>query len=221
MKKTLIAALATLLLLTGCAGEEPPEMVTVPAVVGLTEGGVLNALMNAHLKIDWDPAEVAKTPTTEDGWIAVAQTQSAGSEVEEMSAVTVRFERITEPPASEPTETAEPEPQTSAEPTPEASAGEPTAPRGLLAEVEAAFTSSYGSGDDATYPVILSFSGIDAPRITVAVDMYPKAENEPEALGVCRAVLSIRDQVTSPFRGVYVTAGEGGPFLAECDNPDY
>lgn len=210
MKKTLIAALAALLLLAGCAGEEPPEMVTVPAVVGLTEGEVLNALMNAHLKIDWDPAEVAKTPTTEDGWIAVAQTQSAGSEVEEMSAVTVRFERIA----------GLPEPEPSAEPMPDLTE-EPSIPRGLAAEAEAAFKSSYGWPDEPHYSAITGFSDRDAPRLTVITSMANKFENEEEALALCRAVTSISHSVESEFTGVYVTAGEGGPFLAECDNPDY
>ena len=210
MKTRIIAALAALLLLTACA-EKAPETAIVPNVVGLTERTAFDALMNASLSITWDPAEVGTSPIDVDEWVAVGQTQLAGSRVEKMSKVTVQFKRAEEP---------ETEPEAEPDMTPELPGDEP-ATGGLAAEVEAAFRDSYDWPNDPYYAAITGFSDRDAPRVTVATDLYPKAENESEAKAICMAVMSINEQVIAPFQGVYVTAGEDGPFLAECDNPNY
>lgn len=86
---------------------------------------------------------------------------------------------------------------------------------GLANQVETLFYEAYGDLKD--WSMILSFSDRDAPRVTVATDMAYKDENKEEAMNLCRSVTSISHSVTERFTGVYVTAGEGGPFLAECD----
>lgn len=84
------------------------------------------------------------------------------------------------------------------------------------ASVEAAFASSYGWPEDSHWSAIESFSDRDYPRITVVTTLYDKVENAEEATGICNAVASV---LAEDWTGVYVTAGEGGPFLAECARP--
>lgn len=94
----------------------------------------------------------------------------------------------------------------------------PVAPTASLAtQVETAFYATYGDLKDWSF--IISFDDRDAPRVTIATTMAYKDENRPEAMELCRAATSISDQITEPFSGVYVTAGEGGGFLAECNVP--
>lgn len=81
----------------------------------------------------------------------------------------------------------------------------------LAAEVQSAVRDSYGK-----LPNVQKFDGRDAPRITVVTNLADKPENRQEAMGICRTVASVG--ITVPdFTGVYVTAGEGGALLAECD----
>ena len=87
----------------------------------------------------------------------------------------------------------------------------------LAAQVQAAFTASYGWPTDPFWAPITGFTGRDAPRVTVVTSLSDKAENAEQAMGICRAVTSISSSVTARFTGVYVTAGEGGAFLATCD----
>ncbi len=100
-------------------------------------------------------------------------------------------------------------------PSPIATPQPETTTAGLADQVENLFYEAYGEFDD--WSTILSFSDQDAPRVTVATDMAYKDENKEEAMNLCRSVTSISHSVTERFIGVYVTAGEGGPFLAECD----
>ena len=108
-----------------------------------------------------------------------------------------------EEPAPEPTQTATP-------------AAEPEPAESQLAEqVEAAFSGTYGWPEDPFWSAIEGFDDRDAPRVTVVTSLFPKAENDEEAMGLCRAVSTVT--VDEEFTGVYVTAGEGGPQLARCD----
>ncbi len=98
------------------------------------------------------------------------------------------------------------------------SAGEPAdAGPGLAEQVEAAFAESYDWPDDPAWSNLVGFTDRDAPRVTVVTDLANKTENEETAMGYCRAVTSVSSSVDARFTGVYVTAGEGGAFLAECD----
>lgn len=86
----------------------------------------------------------------------------------------------------------------------------------LGATTQAAFTDSYGWPDEPFWASIIEFTDRDAPRVTVVTSLANKDENKDEALGICRAVASVLPEDAT---GVYVTAGSGGPFLAECNRP--
>lgn len=92
---------------------------------------------------------------------------------------------------------------------------EERARNGLAAQVERSFTDSYGPIGQGDWSMISGFDDRDAPRVTVITRLAYKTENEPIAEGFCRAVTSVT--VDADFEGAYVTAGEGGGFLAECD----
>jgi hypothetical protein len=85
----------------------------------------------------------------------------------------------------------------------------------LAAKVRQAVSDSYGWPNEPSLAAIKSFSGRDAPRITVVTDLAAKDENSDFAMGLCRTVASVASTVPD-FTGVYVTAGEGGRHLAEC-----
>lgn len=87
----------------------------------------------------------------------------------------------------------------------------------LAREVQAAFSNSYGWPNNSSWSHIQSFSGRDAPRVTVVTNLLDNDYGRDEAMGICRAVASVSSSVESRFTGVYVTAGEGGRFLATCD----
>ncbi|MBM9464660.1 hypothetical protein JL108_14480 [Aeromicrobium sp. YIM 150415] len=97
------------------------------------------------------------------------------------------------------------------------SGGPADAGPGLAEQVEAAFAESYDWPDDPAWSNLVGFDDWDAPRVTVVTDLADKTENEETAMGYCRAVTSVSSSVDARFTGVYVTAGEGGAFLAECD----
>ncbi|WP_293785155.1 hypothetical protein [uncultured Aeromicrobium sp.] len=108
-----------------------------------------------------------------------------------------------------PSEEVTAEPTTEPEPTEEAP--------GLAEQVEAAFSASYGWPAEPSWSHITSFDDRDAPRVTVVTELADKPENAEDAMGTCRAVASVSASVDERFTGVYVTAGEGGAFIAECD----
>lgn len=217
MKRTLILATASALLLAGCGDKSQAEPSapaatstatdsTVPNVIGMSSRDAETALFKSKITIVREPSDVSISEIDLPEWSAASQSVEAGETVEPWSEIVVTFEREggNPAPSTEPTE------------------GTTAAPAASLeAEAEAAMRSSYGWPDEPHYASITGFSGTDAPRLTVVTSLANKSENEEAARGLCMTLISVRDQITSPFSGVYVTAGEGGPFLAECDNPDY
>lgn len=107
--------------------------------------------------------------------------------------------------------TPEPESEATATAAPEATPVESQ----LAEQVEAAFSESYGWPEDPFWSAIEGFDDRDAPRVTVVTSLFPKAENDEQAMGLCRAVSTVT--VDEEFTGVYVVAGEDGPQLARCD----
>ncbi len=64
---------------------------------------------------------------------------------------------------------------------------------------------------------ITGFSERDLPRVTVITNLADKEENQADAKAICNlAKLTIKSHDIKAT-GVYVTAGEGGAFLATCD----
>lgn len=84
------------------------------------------------------------------------------------------------------------------------------------AAVQEAFAATYGWPDDPAWSAVESFSDRDYPRITVATSLVDEVADAEQAMGICNAVTSVLGE---DWTGTYVTAGEGGPFLAECDRP--
>lgn len=84
----------------------------------------------------------------------------------------------------------------------------------LAAEVQRAVRDSYGA-DNPTLASVIRYSGRDAPRVTVVTSLSGSASNESLAQDICMTVASVGISVPD-FTGVYVTAGDGGRFLAEC-----
>ncbi|WP_262851579.1 hypothetical protein [Mumia quercus] len=91
----------------------------------------------------------------------------------------------------------------------------------LAQQVQKAFSDSYGWPKDPTWEHITKFTNDNGSRVTVVTDLADKAENQAEAQGYCNAVVSVSSSVSARMIGAVVTAGEGGPFLAECDVSAY
>lgn len=85
----------------------------------------------------------------------------------------------------------------------------------LARDAEQAVTDAYGA-DNPHMASVIDFSGRDAPRVTVATSLADSPSNEEEAMGICRTVISVSSAIEG-MTGVYVTAGQDGPHLAECD----
>lgn len=86
----------------------------------------------------------------------------------------------------------------------------------LQDQVEAAFRDSYG--DPADW-LIERFSDDNGHRnVTVVSRLADKPENAADAMGTCRAVASVSG-ISAEWNRVIVTAGERGPFIAECERP--
>lgn len=207
----LLSAATTILMLANvaaCSGgdggrstEDKP--VVVPDVAGMLDVDAWYEIGQAGLESDFaDPAQGRHVVVEGEDNYVVAQTPRAGTEAKPGDTVLLTFE----------TRTADGEVVASAPGLPAADA----VPGGLAERVQAAFSDTYGWPDEPALSAVLSFSDRDAPRVTVVTDLYDKAENEAEAMRICMTVASLG--ITVPdFTGVYVTAGEGGPFLAECD----
>lgn len=194
-KKVISLVIGTAVVIAGCGSDPEPVMVEVPDVVGLTEGDAQGALINAHLYIEWQPEEVGESSVGVEEWLALSQTPGPGTQVEEFSEVTVQFEALEPEQPSKPVET-------------------------LAKRVEDAFSETYGWPDDPHWEAIESFHMEGESRVGVVSSLFPKDENEEEAMKLCRAVSSIGRTVDDEnFKKVHVTAGEGGKWLAECEVP--
>lgn len=100
-------------------------------------------------------------------------------------------------------------------PTVEAPAGLPAL--AVTAAMELGMHEDWGWPTESGTENITGFSERDLPRVTVATNLADKAENEQAAQGICNlAKLTIKTH-NIDATGVYVTAGEGGAFLATCD----
>lgn len=175
-------------MLGGCAADSEVE---VPDVVGQLDVDAWYSLHEAGL--DWEAADPDwGNAVVVEGvdWVVSAQDPPAGSVVSRGDVVILTFRQTGASTAEEP-----------------AAVVVSPAPS-LAAEVEAAFRDSYGWPDEPGWAPIIAFTDRDAPRVTVITDLYPKAENEAEALGICNAVASVSLSVRVDYTGVYVTAGE-------------
>lgn len=84
----------------------------------------------------------------------------------------------------------------------------------LIREVRAAWAETYaGVG---SWPSFALTDDNGADNVTVEAQLQDTPQGREEAMGLCRAVSSLGDQVTSEWRRTYVTAGPRGKFLAEC-----
>lgn len=86
----------------------------------------------------------------------------------------------------------------------------------LQDHVEAAFRDSYGDPADWLIEGFTDDNGHH--NVTVVSRLADKPENAEDAMGTCRAVASVSG-VPVEWRRVIVTAGERGPFIAECERP--
>jgi hypothetical protein len=86
----------------------------------------------------------------------------------------------------------------------------------LAEAVQQAVSDSYGWPTEPALANITGFDGRDAPDITVITNLSDTPENRVFAQDLCMTVASVG--ITVPdFEDVFVTAGEGGAFLAECE----
>lgn len=91
--------------------------------------------------------------------------------------------------------------------------GEPDT--GLVDEVRAAWQETYATSKEWNVTGFTADNG--SQNVTVVTSLQDTPQGREAALGVCRAVASLGTaQVTREWRSVYVTAGQGGRFLAEC-----
>ncbi|WP_251151322.1 PASTA domain-containing protein [Cellulosimicrobium sp. Marseille-Q4280] len=198
-----LALLAATTLVGSCSGAA--EQVTVPALDGRTVQDARWIAIDADLRV----ADVDSS-IDEGSCIVESQTPVAGTDVDTGSTVTVSFFcPEAAPEVVAPDEAAD-------EGAADALEAEPDAELAGAAQVEAAFSASYGWPDDPHWAAIESFSDRDYPRITVATSLVDEIADAEQAMGICNAVTSV---LSEDWTGTYVTAGEGGPFLAECDRP--